>query len=578
VNIIGISAYYHDAACCLLQDGRVVAAAAEERFSRRKHDARLPIQAFRFCLAAGGLGIGDVDCVAYYERPDRKLTRQRVSAAAPAADASRPEREIREVLGHEGPIECFEHHRSHAASAYCYSGFDEAAILTVDGVGEWATTTYGLGHDGAVDVFEEVEFPHSLGLLYSALTAYLGFEVNDGEHKVMGLAPYGKPRFVDQMHALLRSGPRGQYSLDLTYFDFGQRRRMHSAALCDLFGAPARAPKAGISQFHEDVACSLQVALEEILLEKVRYLHGRVGSANLCLAGGVALNCVANGRIARDGPFERLFVPPAAGDDGGCLGAAALAHARLTGRRLTGAPMRHAYLGPRFSSDQVARLLSAAGVAPLDFRGREHDLLEAVADRLAQRAVVGWFHGAMEFGPRALGARSILADPRDPDMRDRINKLVKRREAFRPFAPSVLQEHAAEFFHLDHPSPFMLETVTVRTPALLPSITHVDASARPQTVDPATSPRFAALLGAFARRTGCPVLLNTSFNVRGEPIVCSPADALRCMVSAAGLDLLVLEDFLVERRMIPDGLAEAIASWRPAVATPSPAAAVYPFV
>ncbi|MGH7387888.1 MAG: carbamoyltransferase family protein [Candidatus Rokuibacteriota bacterium] len=577
MNIVGISAYYHDAACCLLKDGRVVAAAAEERFSRRKHDARLPIQAFRFCLAAGRLGVGDVDCVAYYERPDRKLPRQLASASAPAADALRPEREIREVLGHEGPIECFEHHRSHAASAYYYSGFAEAAILTVDGVGEWATTTYGLGRDGEVDMFEEVEFPHSLGLLYSTLTGYLGFEVNDGEHTVMGLAPYGKPRFTEQMRVLLRPGPRGQYALDLAYFDFGGRRRMHSPALCDLLGAPPRAPGARLSQFHRDVACSLQVALEDLLLEKVRYLHGRTGSANLCLAGGVALNCVANGRIRRDGPFERLFVPPAPGDDGGCLGAAALAHARLTGHRLPGAPLTHAYLGPRFSREDVARLLSAAGVPSLDFRGREPELLAAVADRLAQRAVVGWFHGAMEFGPRALGARSILADPRDPDARDRINRLVKRREAFRPFAPSVLQERAWEFFELDHPSPFMLETARVRSPGLLPAITHVDASTRPQTVDAATSPRFAALLHAFARRTGCPVLLNTSFNTRGEPIVCTPADALRCMVRA-GLDLLVLEDFVIERRAIPDGLAQAVASRRAAHITPGPSASVYPFV
>jgi carbamoyltransferase len=566
MNIVGLSAYYHDSACCLLQDGQLVAAAAEERFSRIKHDRRLPIDAFRFCLAQGRLGILDVDCVAYYELPHEKLTRQLWSGVR-EVDALRPEREIREVLGYEGPISFYGHHQSHAASAYFYSGFTDAAILTVDGVGEWATTTYASGHGGTLELFEEVRYPHSLGLLYSTITSYLGFSVNDGEYKVMGLAPYGSPRYVTEVNELVRSEPQGQLSLNLKYFDFPLGQHMYSEALAELFGAPPRRKGHEITQFHKDVARSLQFVLEEVLLEKVGYLHERTKVPNLCLAGGVALNCVANHRVLRDGPFERLFVQPAAGDDGSCLGAAALAHLQLTGRRHTTEGLQHVFLGPRFTSDEVAEMLRAVGIKPLDHRGREAELLEAVADSLAQAKVIGWFHGAMEFGPRALGARSILADPRDPGMRERINRLVKKREAFRPFAPSVLLESAADCFELDHPSPFMLETCAVRASIDLPAITHVDGSARPQTVDRRQSPRYAALIAAFHRRTGCPLVLNTSFNVRGEPIVCSPADALRCFIKS-NLDVLVLEDLIVEQQMISDELREAVQLWYPEPAEP----------
>jgi carbamoyltransferase len=575
MNVLGISAFYHDAACCLLRDGRLVAAAQEERFSRLKHDPRLPVSAFRFCLEKGGMGPADLDAVAYYESPVKKLARQ-LWAGGPAGrgrgardrspdlawlDPARPERAIRERLGWDGPLLTFDHHQSHAASAFFFSGFPRAAVLTVDGVGEWATTTYGVGEGAALEAFAEVEFPHSLGLLYSTLTAYLGFAVNDGEYKVMGLAPYGAPRYVDRLQQLLQPGPEGRFTLDMRYFDFVGGPRMFSDALCALLGEPPRRPGAKITPFHRDVASSLQRVLEEFLLEKVRWLHGRTGAADLCMAGGVALNCVANGRIRREGPFSRLFVPPAPGDAGGCLGAAALAHAALTGVAPGGGSLAHAFLGPSFTGDEVAAILASTGLPACDFRGAEQALLAAVAERLACGQVIAWFHGPLELGPRALGARSLLADPRHPGIRERLNRLVKRREDFRPFAPSVLLSHAAEHFELDHPSPFMLEICRVRSPLDLAAVTHVDGSARPQTVDPATAPRFAGLLEAFRGRTGCPVLLNTSFNRSGEPIVGSPADALAAMAEP-GIDALVLEDFVLDGRDVPANWRDLMAAWR----------------
>jgi carbamoyltransferase len=561
MKILGISAHFHESAACLLADGRLVAAAEEERFSRVKHDAALPVSAVRFCLDAGGIDVHDLDCVAYYERPEAKLARQLWSGRLPARpiglDPMRPLREIREALGYDGRVETFDHHLSHAGASFLYSGLEEAAILTVDGVGEWTTTAYGRGKGEAIELFETVEFPHSLGLLYSTLTSYLGFRVNGGEYKVMGLAPYGRPRFLSEIRKLVRSEEGGGYELALEYFDFVKGRRMYSDKLSELLGEPPRTPESEVSSFHRDLARSLQQVLEEILLEKVSYLHRKAPSENLCLGGGVALNCVANGRILREGPFARLFVQPAAGDSGSCLGAAALAHVRLTGRRHGAAPLEHVYLGPRFASASVGETLSAAGVKALDYRGREAELLEAVVDRLCRGGVVGWFQGPMELGPRALGARSILADPRRPEMRERLNALVKKREAFRPFAPSILQSEASGHLELDHPSPFMLETCQVRSPLELPAVTHVDGSARPQTVDPRHAPRYARLLGAFQKRTGCPLLVNTSFNVRDEPIVCTPEDAISCAVRA-DLDALAIEDFLVDRSGFPPELVELV--------------------
>jgi carbamoyltransferase len=556
-NIIGISCFFHDAACCLLKDGVLVAAAEEERFSRNKHDAGIPKRAFNYCLEEGGLTIDDIDCVVYYEEPAKKLARQvwmMLSGGLPAKkkiltrlDPHRPEREIREVLGYDGRIEYVGHHEAHAASTFYYSGFKDAAILTVDGVGEWDTTSYGRGNGNGLEILETVEFPHSLGLLYSTITGYLGFEVNEGEYKVMGLAPYGKPRHVDLIRKLIINQPGGQYLLDLRYFDFTSFKRMYSDEMLSLLGHPPREPKTEILDFHKDLARSLQYVLEEILMDKLQYLRQLTGVENLCMAGGVALNCVANGRIKREGPFKRMFVQPAAGDSGGALGAAAIAHTRLTnGKAESLSTLRHAYLGPAFSSEEVASFVESTGVAAQDFRGREAELLEGVAQRLAAGKIVGWFHGRMEFGPRALGARSILADPRGEKTQDRINSIIKQRESFRPFAPAVLEERAAAHFDLDHPSRYMLETCQVKSPIKLPAITHVDGSARVQTVDGDTNPRFARLLRAFERLTGCPILLNTSFNLNYEPIVCTPVDALICFIRS-GLDVLVLEDFVIDR-------------------------------
>jgi carbamoyltransferase len=562
LNIIGISAGYHDSACCLISDGVLIAAVQEERFSRVKHDRSFPRQSMRYCLQAGGLAISEVDCIAYYEDPSLKLGRQIWMGLVSPTSAelresiigrmvgSDPRQTIRQVTGYDGRIEIVDHHLSHAASSYYFSGFDEAAILTVDGVGEWATTTYGLGRGAHLERFEQVDFPDSLGLLYSAITGYLGFEVNEGEYKVMGLAPYGDPTYVDQIRNLIEVMSDGQYRLDLRYFAFLTEDCMYTQELSSLLGRPPRSPESEISQFHMDVAKSVQVVLEDVLLEKTRYLHRKVPSENLCLAGGVALNVVANSRCLKEGPFKRLFVQPAAGDAGGSVGTAAMAHVRLTGESPQRKRLEHVYLGPDNSSSEVYRFLGASSAKFQDFRGQEDELIRYTVDRLVEGKVVGWCQGRMEFGPRSLGARSIIADPRRPEMRDRINSLVKMRESFRPFAPAVIESEAKRHFDLDHPSPFMLETGQVISPLALPAITHVDGSARIQTVPPDTNRRFASLLQGFYRRTDCPILLNTSFNMRGEPIVCTALDAILCFVRSK-IDLLVLEDFVIDRAGIP---------------------------
>jgi len=566
VNIVGLSAFYHDAACCLLQEGNLVAAASEERFSRIKNDPRLPVNAFRFCLAEAGLTITDIDCLAYYESPKLKLERQQWAASKgagqPPGNAETAFQQIRDNLGYEGPIRFYPHHQAHGASAFFYSGFNDAAVLTVDGVGEWATTTYGRGHGHDLDLFEEIHFPHSLGLFYATLTAYLGFRVNSGEYKVMGLAPYGRPLYCDLLRQLIQTGEGGSFQLNMDYFDFVSGTKMYSKALPELLGQPARLAGTGIETFHMDVARSLQDVLEEILLQKVTWLATQTDTPNLCMAGGVALNCVANARIRRDGPFENLFVQPAAGDAGSALGAAALAHIELTGKRHTSTALDHVYLGPAWSGDEIHNLLKSSSIPSLDFRSDEAGLLAFVAERLQQKQTVGWFQGSMEFGPRALGARSILANPLDPQIRDRLNRVVKKRESFRPFAPSVLLAHAKSHFALQGPSAFMLETCQVQSELDLPGITHVNGSARPQTVTREQNPRFAALLETFYSLSGCPMLVNTSFNVREEPIVCSPVDALLCMINSE-LDLLVLEDAVIERCNLPGHLEALLAAWLP---------------
>ncbi len=563
MNIVGISAGYHDSACCLMQRGKVVAAAQEERFSRLKNDKAFPSAAFRYCLNETGLTIADIDCVAFYEDPTAKLGRQiwmgMLPGLTPARRAiiedralwTRPESEIRNITGYDGPIEIVDHHMSHAASAFFFSGFEEAAILTVDGVGEWPTTTYNAASGNHIERLETVDFPHSLGFFYSAITGYLGFEVNEGEYKVMGLAPYGEPKYARQMRELIAAGPDGQYRLDLRYFSFLYEDRMFSEELCNLLGAPPRRPESEITQRHMDVARSAQLVLEEILLAKVQYLHGRVPSDNLCMAGGVALNVVANSRCLREGPFKRLFVQPAAGDAGACLGAAAVAHVRHSGEPPCRERLRHVFLGPANPIEETGHILVSSGVKFQDFRDNETGLIEYLVDKLVAGEVIAWMSGRMEFGPRALGARSILADPRRPDMKDRINALVKQRESFRPFAPAILEAYAREHFALDHPSPFMLETCQVISPIPLPAITHVDGSARVQTVSRATNGRFAGLLEAFHARTGCPILLNTSLNLRGEPIVCSVIDAIASF-GRSQMNALVLDDFVIERPDIPE--------------------------
>ena len=562
LNIIGVSSGYHDSACSLLQDGVLVAAVQEERFSRVKNDRSFPTRAFAYCLREGGITIADVDCIAYYEDPVLKLGRQIWMSFMPNLPAERresildrmaatpPPQMIRDVWGYEGRVEILDHHLSHSASTYYFSGFNEAAILTVDGVGDWATTTYGCGKGPHIERFEQVDFPDSLGFFYSAITGYLGFEVNEGEYKVMGLAPYGEPEYVDQIRKLVEVTSEGQYRLKMKYFGFLTEDCMYTDELVSLLGQPPREPESELTQYHMDVACSTQVVLEEIMLEKTRYLHTKFPSDNLCMAGGVALNVVANGKCLRKGPFKRLFVQPAAGDAGGSVGAAAMAHARLTGEPPLVKSLEHVYLGPANSVSDAYKLLNASSAKFQDFRGREEELIKFTVEQLIQGKVIGWSQGRMEFGPRALGARSILADPRRPEMRDRINALVKMREAFRPFAPAVLESETQNHFDLDHASPFMLETCDVISSIDLPAITHIDGSARVQTVNAKTNPRFAALLEEFYRRTDCPIILNTSFNLRGEPIVCTPIDAVLCF-TASQIDLLVLEDFVLDRSGIP---------------------------
>lgn len=564
LNIIGISALYHDSACCLVQDGKLKYAAEEERFSRLKADDAIPRMALKYCLKEAGIGINDIDCIAFYEDPTKKLGRQLWSGIWNRSDVLRKkfrpgwvEQEIRDILGYEGRIEFFDHHLSHAASSYHYSGFDNAAILTVDGVGEWATTTYGTGNGADIDLWEEVSYPHSLGLLYSTITNFLGFEVNEGEYKVMGLAPYGKPTHVNQVRQLIKILGDGKYELNLEYFDFLEESRMFTDRFADLFGKPARVKGVSVDQEHMDIARSLQVVLEEILIDKAAYLYRKTGSENLCMAGGVALNCVANGKIIKNTPFKNLFVQPAANDAGGALGAASLAYTKLSGEPMKPGKLGHVYLGPRYEANHVRKVLESTSLRYHSFEGDQETLVKETAARIAEGKVIGWFHGRMEFGPRSLGARSILADPRDTEMRDKINAMVKKREGFRPFAPAALDSEYRKHFDIDHESPFMLETCQVISPLDLPAITHVDGSARLQTVTRNSNPRFHHLLEAFNELTGCPILLNTSFNVKGEPIVCSPEDAINCFIST-NIDVLVVEDFIIDRSDNELGILEWI--------------------
>ena len=568
--ILGISAFYHDAAAALVIDGRIVAAAQEERFSRTKHDASFPERAVAYCLEEAGLQASELDYVGFYEKPYRKLERLLDTYVAVAPRGFRSflraaplwmkhrlhlSQEISRKLGPTRHRVVFvEHHESHAASAFFASPFDHAAVLTLDGVGEWATATLGVAHGNRIDLTHEQRFPHSLGLLYSAFTYYTGFRVNGGEYKLMGLAPYGRPRFADTiLDHLLDLRADGSFRLDLSYFNYCHGLTMTSARFHELFEGPPRAPESPITQREMDLAASIQAVTENIVLRSARHLHQVCGARDLCLAGGVALNCVANGRLLRESPFERLWVQPAAGDAGGALGAALFVWHQLLDQPRSPSPhdaMRGALLGPSFSDDALHAFLERRGVR---FRSFDDDasLCDFVAGLLADQALVGWFQGRMEFGPRALGGRSILADPRSAKHRATLNLKIKFRESFRPFAPSVLAERANDWFHLPagmH-SPYMLfvfQAAFEGADPPLPAVTHVDRSARIQTVDAERHGRFRSLLESFERRTGCPVLVNTSFNVRGEPIVCTPEDAYSCFLGT-NLDVLALGRHVVIR-------------------------------
>jgi carbamoyltransferase len=595
--ILGISAFYHDSAAALVVDGRIIAAAQEERFTRIKHDPAFPAQAVDYCLRAGGLQPEEVDYIAFYDKPLTKFERllETYLAFAPLGfrsfrlamplwlkDKLHMRRTLRRGLNGQtrARIVFTDHHESHAASAFFPSPFERAAILTLDGVGEWSTATFGIGEGSRIRLLDHISFPHSLGLLYSAFTYYCGFKVNSGEYKLMGLAPYGRPIYQDLiLEHLVDLKPDGSLWLNMDYFNYCQGLTMTSERFHRLFGGPPRRSESPLHQRHMDVAASIQAVTEEAVLRMARHVRARTEMRQLVLAGGVALNCVANGRLLREGEFDSLWIQPAAGDAGGALGAALFVWYQLLDRpRRPEVPdsQQGSFLGPSFTTSQVEHFLAAQGASGQRFES-EAELLDHVAELLADGKVVGWFQGRMEFGPRALGARSILGDPRSAAMQANMNVKIKFRESFRPFAPTVLQERASEWFDLKPgvESPYMLlvapvlesRRVAIDSDAMrtmqtdpdlrrrvnvvrseVPAVTHVDYSARLQSVDEKRNPRFYRLLEAFDRLTGCPILVNTSFNVRGEPIVCTPADAYRCFL-ATDMDALILEDIVLSKDM-----------------------------
>ena len=595
MNILGVSAYYHDSAACLVRDGEIVAAAQEERFTRKKNDHRFPSHSIESVLRAGGLAsIDEVDHLVFYDKPLLKFERliSTYVGYAPRGIASflkamplwlkeklHMPREIRRLTGYKGPILFSQHHEAHAASAFFPSPFEEAAIVCFDGVGEWATTSYWTGRGNRITPLQEIRFPHSIGLLYSAFTYYTGFKVNSGEYKVMGLAPYGTPKYAPLIREhLIDIKDDGSFRMNLDYFNYAQGLTMTNERFHRLFGGPPRDPESLLTQRDLDLAASIQEVTEDVMLKIAQHVHAKTGMRNLCLAGGVALNCVGNGRILREGPFENIWIQPAAGDAGGALGAAMLVwHQYLGNERTTPAldSQKGSYLGPEYSRDEIESALNnhSARFHVMD----DAELIPAAAKLLSEGRVVGWMSGRMEFGPRALGARSILGDARDPEMQKRMNLKIKHRESFRPFAPAVLAEHVSEWFELDVASPYMLLVADVREEhriamtgdqqalfgidklnvarSTIPAVTHIDYSARVQTVHRETNPRFHALLEEFNRITGCPVVVNTSFNVRGEPIVCSPEDAYRCFMSTE-MDALVAGHCLLLREEQPALSAE----------------------
>jgi len=610
-SILGISAYYHDSAAALLQDGELVAAAQQERFSRKKHDARFPGHAISYCLDTAGLRLDELDRIVFYDKPLIKFERllETYMSYAPSGFRSfvtampvwlKEKLYLKSLLRKElaqlgackptalPPLLFAEHHQSHAASAFYFSPFERAAVLCLDGVGEWATTSTWLGDGASLEPLWEIDFPHSLGLLYSAFTYFTGFKVNSGEYKLMGLAPYGQPRYAELiLGRLLDLKEDGTFRLDMQYFNYCTGLTMTNRRFDELFGGPPRKPEGQLTQREMDIAASIQVVTEEVVLRLASTLHKETGQKNLCLAGGVALNCVANGRLLREGPYESIWIQPAAGDAGGAAGAAAVIWHGYDKqpRELNGSSnpasdrMHGSYLGPAFAPEQIRAELDAMGAkyAVLD----DDTLFSRTAQLLTEESVIGWFQGRMEFGPRALGGRSIIGDPRSAKMQSVMNLKIKYRESFRPFAPSVLWERVSDYFELDAPSPYMLIVAPLRKElridltheqeqlfgieklklrrSELPAITHVDYSARVQTVHAETNPRYHELLRAFERLTGCGVLVDTSFNVRGEPIVCSPTDAYRCFMRTE-MDCLVVENFFLHKKDQPAW--EGDASWQ----------------
>lgn len=587
MNILGISAFYHDSAACLVRGGKIIAAAQEERFTRKKHDHSFPSHAIAYCLREGGITGADLNYVAFYDKPFLKFERilETYLAYAPRGIRSflkaiplwiKQKLWIKELiqkeLNYKGFILFPEHHESHAASAFFASPFQEAAFLTMDGVGEWATASFGVGKNNTIRIIADLQFPHSLGLLYSAFTYYTGFKVNSGEYKVMGLAPYGEPKYKDMiLHKLIDLKEDGSFAMDMTYFNYEVGLMMTSEKFHKLFGGPPRKPESPLTQRDMDLARSLQDATEEIVMRMARHVHKETGQRYLCLAGGVALNCVANGRILREGPFDDIWIQPAAGDAGGALGAAlAIWYQYLGNARVADGihdAMQGAYLGPSFSEEEIEQYLKEHGI-PYRALAREH-IPRAIADLIAKGRVVGWFEGRMEFGPRALGSRSILGDARSSKMQEIMNLKIKFRESFRPFAPSVPIERVSDWFELNHPSPYMLLVAPVKKEkqllmtseeqqrfgleklyvkrSTIPAVTHIDYSARIQTVHQETNPLYHALLEECERTFGCPVIINTSFNVRGEPIVCSPKDAYQCFMRT-DMDFLLLGNHLLDKK------------------------------
>ncbi|MBX3291403.1 MAG: carbamoyltransferase [Acidobacteria bacterium] len=584
-SILGISAFYHDSAAAIVVDGRIVAAAQEERFTRIKHDYNFPTNAIDYCLREAGILPSELDAVVFYDKPFLKFERLMETYLAYAPFGLRSfmmalplwlnqklfmPREIDKGLNNEydGPIYFTTHHGSHAASAFFPSPFEEAAIITFDGVGEWSTSTWGVGRGNHIELRREIRFPHSLGLLYSAFTYYTGFKVNSGEYKLMGLAPYGEPKYEHLIREhLIDIKEDGSFWLDQSYFNYCAGLTMTGPKFHNLFGREPRGAESELTQFHMDIAASIQKVTEDVMMRIVRHVHQETGMENLCMAGGVALNCVANGIIQREGPFKNVWLQPAAGDAGGSLGGALFAwHQIFDNSRIPESPDSQfgSYLGPKFSNDEIVEYLDSASAVYKRF-DNDVELCDRIAELLDSGNVVGLFQGRMEFGPRALGGRSIIGDPRNPDMQSKMNLKIKFRESFRPFAPSVLAERASDYFELETESPYMLLVAPVREeirrPEVngddglfgieklkvlrsdLPAITHVDYSARIQTVDRSRSPRYYDILKAFERRTGCGAVVNTSFNIRGEPIVCRPEEAYKCFMYT-DMDALVLEDVI----------------------------------